>query len=94
MVHFCEWFTLSQVSSGGIKQENKEKKKKLRKVKKGKRVIFGTKRGKCEHEGGEERERERGRGFFRFFLRSIEIEQLVFIRERRKVYPRIASYES
>ena len=98
MVHLYEWLTLSQVSSGGIKQENKKRKKrkkkekKLRKVKKGKRAIFGTKTAVGDRGGGEERERERGKGVFHFSLRSTQIESLVFVGARRKVDPRIASY--
>ena len=45
-----------------------------------------------ERGGGEERERERGKWVFRFFLISMEIVPLVFVGARRKVDPRIASY--
>ena len=64
MVNLCELLILSQVSSRGIKQENKEKK--IRKVKKGKRAIFGTTTGSEEREGGEERESEKGEKLFFF----------------------------
>ena len=75
------------MSSSGIKQENKKKK-----VKKGKGHFWHKKRGSEECDGGEERERERRKGVFRFSLRSTEIEPSVFIRAKRKVDPRIASY--
>ena len=42
--------------------------------------------------GGEERERERGKWAFCFFLRSTKIEPSVFVGARRKVDPRIVSY--
>ena len=45
-----------------------------------------------EREGGEERERERGKKVFRLSLRSTEIELSVFVVARRQVDPRIASY--
>ena len=75
---------------GKIKQENKGKK--IKKSQKGKNGHFWHKRVVSEHEGGEERERERGKWVFRFSLKSTEIEPSVFVGARRKVYPRIASY--
>ena len=40
----------------------------------------------------ERREKKRKKKVFRFFLRFMEIEPSVFVRARRKVDPRIASY--
>ena len=40
----------------------------------------------------EKRERERGKEVFHLSLRSTEIKSSVFVRARRKVDPRIASY--
>ena len=62
--------------------------KRKRKVKKEKEETRGSEREK----GRRERERERGKWVFRFSLRSTEIEPSVFVRARRKVYPRIKSY--
>ena len=85
------------MSSGGIKQENKEKKRNQEKSKREKGPFWAQKRAvrsvrEEKRERERERERERGKGVFRFSLRSTEIEPLVFVEARRKVYPRIADY--
>ena len=61
MVHLCEWLTLSQISSGEIKQEKRKKiKKEIKKSKKGERAIFWHKNNSEESEREEKREREKG----------------------------------
>ena len=60
MVHLCEWLTLSQVSRGGIKQENK-KLKKIKKSQKGERAIFLAQKMAVRRVSVRRRERERER---------------------------------
>ena len=65
---------------------------KRKKNKKGKRVIFYTKRGSEESEREQKKREKEGKLVFRFFLRSTKIELSVFVRARRKVDLSIASY--
>ena len=75
---------MSQVLSGGIKQENK--KKIIKKSKKGERAIFWHKNGSKESVREEKRERERKEQSIErnFSLRSMEIGSWVFVGARGK----------
>ena len=68
-----------------IKKKKDKKKKESQKENKG-----GDGQGVSVKE--EKREREKGEKGFFTYLRSTEIEPLVFVGTRRKVDPRIASY--
>ena len=76
------WRILSHISKLKKRKENDKKIKESQKKKERRRQT------------GSERERrgEREEGVFCFSLRFMKIESSVFIRARRKVDPRIASY--